>query len=107
MAGRNFRLICCSVAISNGRPSRCVYDWNLGDRPWNETSVEIHHRLKIEKFCHNVTSSLYSDATDCVGLVSEDQLPPILASLNRELLTLHTLLPLFTRKPQYTHSKSG
>ncbi|KAL8826314.1 MAG: hypothetical protein Q9170_007451 [Blastenia crenularia] len=65
------------VATGYGQPPSTVYDWTLVPSGWNETNFQIPEdveaRLRIERFCNQVTRSFYTNRMDPVGLVSDDQ----------------------------------
>ncbi len=68
-----------SVATGYGLPPSTLYDWTLSPPVGSieakilRLSEELEARLRIEKFCDKVTSRLYRNDRDPVGLAGEDQ----------------------------------
>ncbi|ESZ89865.1 hypothetical protein SBOR_9748 [Sclerotinia borealis F-4128] len=63
-----------SVSTSNGQPSITIYDWGLGDGLEQDSEIlppGIKHRLKIEKFCQNVSRTLYGNSSEVTGVLSD------------------------------------
>lgn len=74
-----------------------MYDWTLGiSGPWNAISDEIEQRLRIERFCDNVSRSLYSNLSDVLGLVADANIAAVLTSLQIELQELD-IITTFSR----------
>ncbi|TAQ88772.1 hypothetical protein B7494_g2938 [Chlorociboria aeruginascens] len=88
-----------SATSGNGQPSRTIYDWNLGPGlagGWDPLSVEVEHRLKIEKFCDKVMKSLYSNSSDAVGIIAESEQPTVLRMLRMDVEELDNMVPILS-----------
>ena len=81
------------VATGYGQPSHTLYDWTLGPSAAKSDSnfalpPIIRDHVRIERFVEKVSSSLYSNQQDPVGLASDDErqtLVKVLASEYSEL----------------------
>jgi hypothetical protein len=66
------------VATGYGQPSNILYDWTLGSKaaksdPNFALPSIIRDHLRIERFAEKVSSTLYSNRQDPVGLVSDEE----------------------------------
>lgn len=66
------------VATGYGQPSNILYDWTLGSKaaksdPHFALPTTIRDHLRIERFAEKVSTTLYSNRQDPVGLVSDEE----------------------------------
>ena len=66
------------VATGYGQPSNVLYDWTLGSKaaksdPNFALPSTISDHLRIERFAEKVSSTLFSNRQDAVGLVSDEE----------------------------------
>ncbi|KAI9673585.1 MAG: hypothetical protein M1817_002221 [Caeruleum heppii] len=68
-------IVAQSVATGYGQPPSTIYDWTLKSSFDKEISYrlseELELRLRVEKFCDEVTKGLYSNTNDSVGLTED------------------------------------
>lgn len=71
-----------------------MYDWTLAPVSPNATSFKLPYeaeaRLLIERFCHKVTKSIYSNENDPVGLTSDVERSTLTRILVHDLEDLET-----------------
>lgn len=91
-----------SVAVANGHPSRLVHNWAYGPDTANSNSnslpVAIEHRLRIERFSEKMTQILYSNSSDIIGFIAEEELLIALRTLMADLHELDAFSTTFSRK---------
>ncbi|KAH0557120.1 hypothetical protein GP486_005090 [Trichoglossum hirsutum] len=81
-------IVAQSVGTGYGQPPSSLYDWTLEPMASREPSYnlpeELAVRLRIEKFCDKVTKCLYSNRSDPVGLINDDQRSAMVSLLVKE-----------------------
>ena len=95
-------LIRKSVTTGYGQPANTIYDWTLqpvGEREHSYTLPDdLEARVRIEIFCNRVTTLLYSNTRDPVGLAKEGDASVLVDVLERDLMILeNTLDPLMSK----------
>ena len=86
------------VSTGYGQPPGTLYDFTLAPTGPVDSSfrlpTEVEGRLLIERFSNNVTKALYSNPSDPVGLVNENERSVLTMFLQREYEDLEQKLKI-------------
>ena len=94
--GRPQKLTYNRVATGYGQPPSTFYDWTLSQPDDGEDGFRLppdaEGRLLIEKFSNKVTKALYSNPSDPVGLVKDNERSVLTRFLARDYELLEQTL---------------